>query len=121
MRDKNRARENKMSVAHINDAKEMASFLLAREHRGPGDTIEAAAHRIQTKFGVPTSVLMRLRHRGVNDMLLSNFMMLANAYRVACERLDNAYEGEKRHAVNPKILRLADFVAGQKDQRTQGE
>lgn len=117
MRDKNRARENKMSVVYINDAKEMASYLLAREHRGPGDTIEAAAHRIQTKFGVPTAVLMRLRHRDVKDMLLSNFMTLANAYRVVCERLDTAYESERRHAVNPKILRLADLVSGQKAER----
>lgn len=116
MRDKNRARENKMSVFDINDAKEMASFLLAREHRGPGDTIEAAAHRIQTKFGVPVAVLMRLRHRAVKDMLLSNFMALVTAYRTACERLDNAYERERAHEVNPKILRLADFVAGKKSE-----
>jgi hypothetical protein len=115
LRDKNNDREDKMSVAYINDAKGMAKTLLSREFRGPGDTIEAAAHRIQMKFGVPASVILRLRHREVKDMLMSNFMALASAYRAASERLDRAFEHEREVAIDPKILRLADFVAGKKN------
>lgn len=103
-----------MSVAYINDAKGMAKTLLSREYRGPGDTIEAAAHRIQNKLGVPATVILRLRHREVKDMLMSNFMMLATAYKAASDRIEKAYEHEREVAIDPKILRLADFIAGQK-------
>lgn len=118
--DKRSDRENKnMSMAFdITDAKGMANFLLSKEHRGPGDTIEAAAHRVQTKFGVPSTVLMRLRHREVKDMLMSNFVALAGAYRAAAQKIERAYEHEREVAIDPKILRLADFVAGKKTQES---
>lgn len=106
-----------MSVEYISTAKGMADFLLTREHRGPGDTIEAAAYRLQRKFGVPVTVLMRLRHREVKDMLMSNFMALAGAYQAASEKIEKAYEHEREVAIDPKILRLADFVAGKKVER----
>jgi nitrogenase molybdenum-iron protein alpha/beta subunit len=106
-----------MSAEYISTAKGMADFLLTREHRGPGDTIEAAAYRLQTRFGVPVTVLMRLRHREVKDMLMSNFMALADAYQRVSQKIDNAYEHEREVAIDPKILRLADFVAGKKTER----
>lgn len=116
MRDKSYGKESKMGVAYINEAKNMAAFLLRREHRGPGDTIEAAAHRVQTKHGVPAKILMRLRHREVKDMLMSNFMVLVGAYKSACERMEKAYEQERTKAVDPRILWLADLVAGTKSE-----
>ena len=119
MGDKSQSRDGKMSDAYINTAKGMAEFLLSREHRGPGDTIEAAAHRLQTRFGVPVATLMRLRHREVKDMLMSSFFPLAAAYAAyqgACTKMDEAYEAKRANQVDPKILRLADFVAGRKAQ-----
>ncbi|ASP84144.1 hypothetical protein CN221_11265 [Sinorhizobium meliloti] len=119
MRDKISDKESKtMSTAYISSAKGMAQFLLAKEHRGPGDTIEAAAARLQRKLKVPSSILMRLRHREVKDMLMSNFLALANAYSKACEKLDEAYEKERKFAVDPNILRLAALVAGKEDETT---
>jgi nitrogenase molybdenum-iron protein alpha/beta subunit len=115
LRDKSQGKEDrKMSAEYISTAKGMADFLLTREHRGPGDTIEAAAYRLQTKFGVPVTVLMRLRHREVKDMLMSNFMALAGAYSKVSQKIEDAYEREREVAIDPKILRLADFVAGKK-------
>lgn len=114
MRDKSSVRESKMSVAYVNEAKGMATFLLRKEFRGPGDTIEAAATRTETKYRVPASFLLRLRNRAVKDMLVSNFMALATAYLKATEAVDRAYEHEKSLAVNPAILRLAALVAGEK-------
>lgn len=117
MRDKTPSRDDrKMSAEYISTAKGMADFLLTREHRGPGDTIEAAAYRLQNKFGVPVTVLMRLRHREVKDMLLSNFMALAGAYSKVSQKIEDAYEREREVAIDPKILWLADFVAGKKTQ-----
>lgn len=101
-----------MSVAYVNEAKGMAEFLLNKEFRGPGDTIEAASHRAEVKYRVPASFLLRLRNRTVKDMLVSNFMALATAYVKATEAVDRAYDHEKSLAVNPTILRLADLVAG---------
>jgi hypothetical protein len=66
---------------------------------------------------VPVTVLMRLRHREVKDMLMSNFMALADAYQRVSQKIDNAYEHEREVAIDPKILRLADFVAGKKTER----
>lgn len=113
MRDRFTGTESKMSVAYIADAKMMAKFLLKREHRGPGDTIEASAARIQTKFKVPASIIMRLWNRPVKDMMMSNFMALATAYIKANARMEKAYEHEKALAVNPTILRLAAALAGE--------
>ena len=113
MRDRFNETENTMSVAYITEAKTMARFLLKREHRGPGDTIEAASHRLQTKFKVPASIIMRLWNRPVKDMLLSNFMSLATAYIKANARVEKAYEHEKALSVNPTILRLAAALAGE--------
>lgn len=104
-----------MSTAFITDVKGMAGFLLAKEHRGPGDTIEAASHRLQTKYGVPASFLMRLRHREVKDVLMSNFVALASAYQAAINKVDRAYEHEKALANNTKIMRLAAALAGEED------
>ena len=107
-------RDNKMSMAFtVDDAKGMAGFLLAKEFRGPGDTIEAAAGRVETKQGVPASILLRLRNRDVNDMYLSSFSVLASAYIKAKTRIERAYEHERSLAVDTKILRFADFVAGE--------
>ena len=116
MRDKVTEEETSMDAAYIATARGMADYLLTKEHRGPGDTIDAAAYRLQTRFGVPSSLLMRLRHREVKDMLLSNFIALATAYQRATERMERAYAEEKKMAVDTRILRLADFVAGQETQ-----
>ena len=113
MRDRTTETGSTMSVAYINEAKTMARFLLRREHRGPGDTIEAASHRLETKFKVPASIIMRLWNRPVKDMLMSNFMALTEAYIKASTRIEKAYEHEKSMAVHPAILRLATLVAGE--------
>lgn len=114
----------KMTTAIVNTAKGMAEYLLSKEHRGPGDTIEAAAFRLQTRLGVSTTLLMRMRHRDVNDMLMSNFFMLAYAYTAfkkcneamerAEKRADEAYRHEKALAIDPKIVRMAAALAGEK-------
>jgi hypothetical protein len=117
LRDKNQVKETKMSDAYIMTAKGMAETLLAWEHRGPGDTIEAAAHRLQTRLRVPASTLLRLRNRKVKDMLMSSFFPLAAAYakyQTACQKMDSAYQEERARAIDPQILRLADFISGTK-------
>ena len=111
-----------MSSDSITMAKEMSTFLLAKEFRGPGDTIEAAAYRLQSRYGIPVATTVRLRKTEVKDMFLSSFFPILNAYlavkgkmEAAAERMEQKYEEQRDSAVDPRILRLADFVANRKE------
>ena len=100
--------------------------LLASEFRGPGDTLEAAAYRNQAKYGLPAPTSLRLWNREVTDMLLSSFAPVFGAYlswkdkaNKAADRMEHAYEEERNSAVDPRLLRLADALAGKETQETQ--
>jgi hypothetical protein len=118
MSDKAREGSNKMSVEYVREAKGMADFILHKVHRGPGDTIDAAMHRAEQMYGAPASWLHRLRYRDVKDMPVSAFGALFNAYRAAADAGDKAYARERAlaDARNSKMARLADLVAGAKDE-----
>jgi hypothetical protein len=118
MGDKASERGVKMSVEYVRESKRMADFILARTHRGPGDTVEAAMHRAERLYGVPAAWLHRLRYREIKDMPMSAFAALAHAYRAASEAADKAYAAERKLADErgSKALWLADLVAGQKDE-----
>lgn len=113
MGDKRSVEDDKMSDAYVRNAREMGRYLLNKEYRGIGDTIEAAAHRVQIKRGVPATLLLRLRHRPIKDMMLSSYAAIATAYENAVSRSEAAYEHERTlHAPNSKLVGLADFTAG---------
>lgn len=116
MSDKGVERRNKMSsVEYIDEAKSMADFILHKVHRGPGDTVDAAMHRAERLYGVPANWLHRLRYRPLDDMPVSAFFAIFNAYRAACDAAGQAYENERaRHAPDTALVRLADAVAGKK-------
>lgn len=112
-----------MSAEYIVEAKRMCGFLLEKEYRGPGDTIEAAAYRMQTRYGIHPATTMRLRNEEVRDMRVSSFAPILNAYLAvreklnsAAARMERAYEEERSRAVDPRLVRLADFVAGRKEE-----
>lgn len=123
MRDKKRVRGVKMFVTRIDDpiwlgkeAKRMSGELLKKEHRGPGDTIEAAAGRLQTRLRVPASILLQCWNRPAREMLVSRWMTLFRAHWEEFGAMaDAAYEEErKNHDANSALVGLADFVAGRK-------
>ena len=90
-------------------ANDMARDLLRKEHLGPGDTVEAAAYRCQTKYGVDPEITLQGWNRDLagKDMLTSRWLRLFSAW------VDAVYEKERsRHEDTTKIARLADFVAG---------
>lgn len=78
----------------IAEARRMSDFLLQREFRGPGDTIEAAAYRAEQRWGAPATMIQRLRHRDVTDMLLSNWVAIKSAYQAACAYQEKHLEHE---------------------------
>jgi hypothetical protein len=121
MRDKKRVRNSKMFVASYNDpafigssAKKMASELLRKEYKGPGDTLDAAAYRLQSKHGVDAEIIMQGWRRDIRDMKASRWFSLFQAYYAAgLAKATEAYETErKRHDADTALVRLADFAAG---------
>lgn len=116
-----------MSTDAVMEAKRMNGFLLAREHRGPGDTIEAAAYRLEARYGIPVAITLRLRNREVKDMFVSSFMPILNAYLAAtkkieatADQMEQAYEEKRALATNPGLVRLADFIAGRSKEGREG-
>ena len=121
MRDKKSDRDTKMSVTSIDDPiwlgrefKRMSRDLLCKEHRGPGDTIEAAANRLQTKLGVDASIILQGWQREPRDILVSRWMALFRAHCAAfATHAEETYERKRETTqAHPTLVRLADFVAG---------
>lgn len=120
MGDKKRGGRSKMHVTRIDDpmwwgaeAKRFARELLHHEHRGPGDTIEAAAARIERKHGVDASVVLQGWQRPPREMKVSRWMALYLAHWEAIA--SKAYEDRRHDAADrahPALLWLADTVAG---------
>lgn len=123
MSDKGFEGSDKMSASYVSEARGMANTILNSVHRGPGDTVEAAMHRAERLYGVPSAWLHRLRYRNIKDMPVSAYGAVVSAYRAACEATEKAYEAERKlaDARNSKLLGLADFVAGQADRRSDGQ
>ena len=121
MRNKSHVGNNKMIVADYKSpafigasANDMSSKLLAQEFRGPGGTLESAAYRLQTKFGVDASVILQGWRREIADMKASRWIALFAAFHASgLAKLEAAYADERSlHADASPLARLADFVAG---------
>ncbi|MBA1141741.1 hypothetical protein [Mesorhizobium neociceri] len=130
MRDKSCVVGSKMHVARIDDpiwlgqeAKRMSKEILRKEHRGPGDTIEAAANRLHIRHHVDASVIIQCWNRPAREMKVSRWMSVFMVYWAEFgAKAETAYE-EKRKATNahPALVRLADFVAGREGEETSGD
>ena len=101
--------------------KRMSAELLRRHHKGPGDTIEAAAARIGAKHRIDPSILMQGWNRGPRETKTSRWMAVFKAYHAEfCARHSAESYEDKRNAaagqIHPALLRLADLVAGRTDQ-----
>jgi hypothetical protein len=70
----------------VERAKGWANSLIRSQHRGPGDTTDAAIHRAAVKYGLEPKVLWRLRYRTPKDMLVSVYLKIEAAYQAECER-----------------------------------
>lgn len=126
MGNKSHVTGSKMSVVDFSDpifagksAKRMANDLLTKEFRGPSDSIEAAAYRVQTTYGVDANIVMQGWNREPRGMLTHRWLPLFQAWLAAgFARADAAYEEERaRHEDTSALVRLADLVAGKKVER----
>jgi hypothetical protein len=101
----------------ISEAVMMNREMIKAEYRGPGDTIEAAAGRLEAKFGLPFSTAMRLWNR--DAPVLNAYLAWSNKMDRAAERMEARYEEKRTAAANSVLVRLADFVAGRKKKGTE--
>src|SRR5690606_25957165 len=65
----------------VDEAAGWAEELVKRQHKGPGDTVEAAMHRASRAYKIEHQVLWRLRYRKPKDMLLKAYLRLKAAYQ----------------------------------------
>jgi hypothetical protein len=80
-------------IGGVDEAKEWANRIVAANHRGPGDTVDAAMHRAAVKHGLDPKLLWRLRYRTPKDMLVSTWKRIRAAYDAECAR----QEAKLRH------------------------
>jgi len=129
---KNPLRENqksfapgaKMSETYVSQAQGWAEFLVRKEYRGPGDTLDAAMARCERKHQISRSVLWGLRYRPPRDLMVSLYMRLRDAYEAELAKLDQRLEDEIRKAellgtdaTNSKAYRMAVAALGKPEAR----
>lgn len=74
------------SAAYVADARQWAGVLIAREHRGPGDTVDAAMRRAERRYGVDYNTLWKMRYRPPKDIAVTLYFRLKDAFDLECAR-----------------------------------
>lgn len=99
--------------ATVEQAAEWAEALLQRSYRGPGDTIEAAMYRAETRFGIAAQTFWTLRYRRPRDILASVYLRLQAAYEaeVAVGAARLKHEAELTKQVGGNDAATADLLA----------
>lgn len=108
-----------MAEAYVQDAQHWADFLIRKEFRGPGDTLDAAMARCERKHRVSRSILWGLRYRPPKDLFVSVYMKLREAYEAEIDSLDRRLAEEIRtaeligtDATNTQAYRMARAALG---------
>ena len=86
--------EQSVSETYVHEAQRWASALLEREHRGPGDTLDAAMWRAQQKWGIDHSTFWSLRYRPPRELFVSVYMRLRQAYEAEVNRQEARLQHE---------------------------
>jgi len=121
MRDKIHVRDDKMHVISDicdpdflgEEAKRRGRELIEKEHRGAGDTVEAAAYRLHLKHGVAVEVLLQCWNRPAREMKVSRWMSVFAAHLAEFDAKAKAAYEEKRQGTNvhPVLVKLADYIS----------
>ena len=93
----------------VDEAAGWADFLVRREHRGPGDTVEAARQRAARKHRLPEQLLWALRYRKPKRIWADLYVKLEQAAAAECERQEEKlrHELEITKRLPPTADRLA--------------
>jgi hypothetical protein len=109
--------EQSVSETYVHEAQRWASALLEREHRGPGDTLDAAMWRAEQKWGIDHSTFWSLRYRPPREIFTSVYMRLRQAYEMECVRQEARLQHELMlakaagfHAANSSVVAEAEAL-----------
>ncbi|MBN9332967.1 hypothetical protein [Devosia sp.] len=93
----------------VDEAQQWAGMLERREHRGPGDTLEAARSRVARKHKLPEQLLWTLRYRKPKRIWADLYkrLELAVAAEIQSQEARLAHELEITKALAPTPSRLA--------------
>lgn len=86
--------EQVVSETYVADARHWANALVTREFRGPGDTIDAAMWRAEQKWGIERSTFWSLRYRPPQEIFVSVYMRLRQAYDTEVARQEARLQHE---------------------------
>lgn len=109
--------EQKMSAdTLVRDARKWADAIVMREYQGPGQ-MDRAMEKASLTSGVDYSTFWALRYRPPKEVFASVYFQLKFAYEAQVQRQERLYEHKRfvSDAVNPAVVRAADFVAGRQD------
>jgi hypothetical protein len=116
------SQEQSVSETYVHEAQRWASALLEREHRGPGDTLDAAMWRAEQKWGIDHSTFWSLRYRPPREIFTSVYMRLRQAYEMECVRQEARLQHELMlakaagfHAANSTAVREAEALLAAKE------
>lgn len=112
----------------VDQAAKWAEALVTKVHRGPGDSVEAAMYRAETKYGVPFGTLWALRYRKPKAMWGGAWAYLKHVYEAECGR----QEAKLRHelemvralpstAAREALISEAEAALGTAESRTGTE
>lgn len=73
-------------IAPVDEAEGWALSLLRKHHKGPGDTVEAAMHRVAIKHRIDRQTLWKLRYRKPKDIMATAYLAIKSAYEAECAR-----------------------------------
>ena len=111
------SQEQSVSETYVHEAQRWASALLEREHRGPGDTLDAAMWRAEQKWGIDHSTFWSLRYRPPREIFTSVYMRLRQAYEMECVRQEARLQHELMlakaagfHAANSTVVAQAEAL-----------
>lgn len=90
--------KNMTDMTAVDEAASWADLLVKREHRGPGDTIDAARMRAARKHKVPEQTFWALRYRKPKEIAGSVYRALMRAYDAETQSM------EAKIAENLKLL-----------------
>lgn len=76
----------------VDEAAHWADWLVRREHRGPGDTVEAARLRAARKHKLPERLLWALRYRKPKRIWADLYVKLQEAVESEIARQERALE-----------------------------
>lgn len=76
----------------VDEAAHWADWLVRREHRGPGDTVEAARQRAARKHKLPERLLWALRYRKPKRIWADLYVKLQEAVETEIARQERALE-----------------------------